>query len=39
MIRRLPDITNIEEAIGYKPTKNLIEMIEAIIAYDKIHSI
>lgn len=39
MIRRLPDLTNIEAAIGYKPTKSLTEMIEAIIAYDKSHNI
>jgi UDP-glucose 4-epimerase len=33
MHRRLPDLTRIEEFIGYKPTLDLREMLEKIITY------
>ena len=35
MHRRLPDLARIEELIGYKPTLDLREMLERIIAYYK----
>ncbi|MCK4773960.1 MAG: GDP-mannose 4,6-dehydratase, partial [Candidatus Krumholzibacteria bacterium] len=35
MHRRLPDLAKIEELVGYKPTLDLREMLERIIAYYK----
>jgi hypothetical protein len=33
MARRLPDLTKIQRAIGYRPTLDLPRMLEWIIAY------
>jgi len=35
MLRRLPDISKIQELIGYRPTLDLPEMLERIIAYER----
>jgi UDP-glucose 4-epimerase len=35
MPRRLPDLTKIQQFIGYKPTLNLPDMLERIIAYER----
>jgi UDP-glucose 4-epimerase len=36
MPRRLPDISKIQDLIGYQPTRNLLEMLGAVIAYERI---
>jgi UDP-glucose 4-epimerase len=36
MPRRLPNISKIQQLIGYQPTRNLLEMLGAVIAYEKI---
>ena len=36
MPRRLPDISKIQELIGYRPTLDLPDMLEKIIEYEKI---
>lgn len=33
MLHRLPDISKIEQLIGYKPTKNLTEILESVIVH------
>jgi hypothetical protein len=33
MARRLPDLTKIEQIIGYRPTLDLPRMLEWLIAY------
>ncbi len=33
MSRRLPDISKIQQLIGYKPTLDLPEMLDLVIAY------
>lgn len=35
MMHRLPDITKIEQLIGYKPTKTLSEILEIVIAHHR----
>ena len=35
MPRRLPDITKIQELIGYQPTRDLGEMLESIIEHER----
>ncbi|HET7250107.1 MAG TPA: hypothetical protein VFI79_09695, partial [Gemmatimonadales bacterium] len=35
MARRLPDITKLRELIGYRPTLDLAQMLEAIIAQQR----
>ncbi|MBC7106429.1 MAG: nucleoside-diphosphate sugar epimerase, partial [Firmicutes bacterium] len=35
MPRRLPDISKIQRLIGYRPTLDLAEMLERIIAYER----
>lgn len=35
MSRRLPDLTKIERLIGYRPTRDLPEMLEEIITYER----
>jgi UDP-glucose 4-epimerase len=35
MPRRLPDISKIQRVIGYKPTLDLPQMLERIIAYER----
>lgn len=35
MPRRLPDIAKIRRLIGYQPTRDLVEMLESIIEYEK----
>jgi UDP-glucose 4-epimerase len=35
MARRMPDLTNISSVIGYKPSRNLRGMLEAIITYEQ----
>lgn len=37
MPRRLPDISKIQELIGYRPTLDLPEMLERIILYEREH--
>ncbi len=37
MARRLPDISKIERLIGYRPTLDLSEMLERIIAHARAH--
>jgi UDP-glucose 4-epimerase len=36
MPRRLANISKIQQLIGYQPTRNLIEMLGAVIAYERI---
>ena len=36
MPRRLPDISKIQRLIGYQPTRDLLEMLESIIAHERI---
>ncbi|PWT76316.1 MAG: hypothetical protein C5B60_04255 [Chloroflexi bacterium] len=36
MPRRLPDISKIQQLIGYQPTRDLVEMLESIIAYERV---
>ena len=36
MARRLPDLTKIQRAIGYRPTLDLPRMLEWIIAYYRV---
>lgn len=36
MPRRLPNISKIQQLVGYQPTRNLIEMLGAVIAYERI---
>ena len=36
MPRRLPNISKIQQLIGYQPTRNLLEMLGAVIAYERI---
>ena len=37
MPRRLPNISKIQQLIGYKPTRDLGEMLEAIIEHERFH--
>jgi UDP-glucose 4-epimerase len=37
MPRRLPDLTKIRQLIGYQPRLELPEMLERIIAYERVH--
>ena len=36
MPRRLPNISKIQQLVGYQPTRNLMEMLGAVIAYERI---
>ena len=36
MPRRLPDIAKIRRLIGYQPTRDLVEMLESIIAHERL---
>lgn len=35
MPRRIPDISKIQKTIGYKPTKNLEQIIRSVVEYEK----